>query len=121
MFAANPVAEIKALQRERVSAPFTVDRTRKRDVIIHVITFGSNFEAAMTDAVKIRAIGNSLGVTLPREVLLRHRMAEGDILHVVDTADGIRLVRHNPEFARQMEVAREVMHRRRDVLRELAK
>jgi putative addiction module antidote len=75
----------------------------------------------MNETVKIRAIGNSLGVTLPRDVLIRHRIAEGDILHVVDTADGIRLVRHNPDFARQMEIAREVMHRRRDVLRELAK
>ena len=78
-------------------------------------------EVSMSEAVKIRAIGNSLGVTLPREVLARHRMAEGDTLHIVDTADGFRLVRHDPEFARQMEVARGVMHRRREVLRELAK
>ncbi len=75
----------------------------------------------MSEAVKVRAIGNSLGVILPREVLIRSRISEGDTLHVVDTADGFRLVRHSPEFAKQMEIAREVMRRRRDVLRELAK
>jgi putative addiction module antidote len=75
----------------------------------------------MSEAVKVRAIGNSLGVTLPREVLIRNRIAEGDTLHVVDTADGFRLVRHDPEFARQMDVARGVMRRRHEVLRELAK
>ena len=75
----------------------------------------------MSEAVKVRAIGNSLGVILPREALSRNRIAEGDTLHVVDTADGLRLVRHDPEFARQMEAARSVMHRRRAVLRELAK
>jgi hypothetical protein len=49
------------------------------------------------------------------------RVGEGDILHVVETDDGVRLVRHDPEFARQMEAARKVMQRRRAVLRELAK
>jgi putative addiction module antidote len=75
----------------------------------------------MNEAVKVSAIGNSLGVTLPREVPRRHRIAEGDTLHVVDTADGFRLVRHDPEFARQIEVARGVMRRRHEMLRELAK
>ena len=78
-------------------------------------------EASMTETVKIRAIGNSLGMTLPREVLARNRIAEGDTMHVVDTADGFRLVRHDPEFARQMEVARGIIRRRQEVLRELAK
>jgi len=40
---------------------------------------------------------------------------------VVETGDGIRLSRQDPGFAEQMEVAREVMRRRRAVLRELAK
>jgi hypothetical protein len=57
--------------------------------------------------LKLRAIGNSVG--------------EGDVLHVVETSDGFRLRRSDPEFERQMEEARSVMHRRRAVLRELAK
>jgi putative addiction module antidote len=71
--------------------------------------------------LKLRAIGNSVGVVLPKELLARLNLAEGDSLHVVEVSDGLRLVRHDPEFERQMEAAREVMRRRRAVLRELAK
>jgi antitoxin component of MazEF toxin-antitoxin module len=54
--------------------------------------------------VKARAIGNSLGMVLPREIVIRPRIAEGDTPHVVHTADVSRPVRHNPEFARQMDI-----------------
>jgi putative addiction module antidote len=77
-------------------------------------------EACMA-TLKLRAIGNSVGVVLPKELLSRLRVGEGDTLQVVETPDGLRLLRSNPEFERQMEVAREVMRRRRAVLRELAK
>lgn len=75
----------------------------------------------MSATLKIRAIGNSLGVVLPKDVLARLRMGEGDMLHVVESEDGVRLVRHDPEFARQIEAARKIMRRRRAALRELAK
>lgn len=71
--------------------------------------------------LKLRAIGNSVGVVLPKELLTRLRLAEGDTVQVVETPDGFRVIRHDPEFERQMELAREVMRRRRAVLRELAK
>jgi putative addiction module antidote len=72
-------------------------------------------------ALKLRAIGNSVGVVLPKELLTRLRLGEGDTVQVVETPDGFRVIRHDPEFERQMELAREVMRRRRAVLRELAK
>lgn len=75
----------------------------------------------MSAPLKIRAVGNSLGVVLPKDVLARLRVGEGDILHVVETGDGLRLVRHDPEFEKQMDAARKIMRRRRAVLRELAK
>ena len=75
----------------------------------------------MGATLKVRAVGDSLGVVLPRDVVARLRIGEGDTLHVVETEDGIRLVRHDPEFERQMEAARKTMRRRRAVLRELAK
>ena len=75
----------------------------------------------MAAPVKVRAVGNSVGMILPRDLLARHRIGAGDTLHVIDTPDGFRVVKHDPDFARQMEVAREVMRRRRAVLHELAK
>ncbi|HET9019162.1 MAG TPA: AbrB/MazE/SpoVT family DNA-binding domain-containing protein [Acetobacteraceae bacterium] len=71
--------------------------------------------------LKLRAIGNSVGVVLPKELLAELNVAEGDTLSVVRTPDGIRLAKADPEFERQMETAREIMKRRYNVLRELAK
>jgi putative addiction module antidote len=71
--------------------------------------------------LKLRAVGNSVGMVLPKDLLARLDLREGDSLHVVETQDGFRVHRADPDFERQMEVAREVMRRRRAVLRELAK
>jgi putative addiction module antidote len=70
--------------------------------------------------LKLRAVGNSVGVVLPRDVLSRLKVGEGDVLHVVETKDGIILTPLDPLVAEQMRVARDVMHRFRDTLRILA-
>lgn len=75
----------------------------------------------MTKPLKLIKIGNSTGVILPKEVLARLRVAQGDELSVSETADGIALSRADEAFERQMAAAREVMKRRRNALRELAK
>jgi len=71
--------------------------------------------------LKLRAIGNSVGVVFPREVLARLKVRDGDVLHVVDTTDGIILTPLDPTVAGQLEAGREVMRRYRDTLRVLAK
>ena len=71
--------------------------------------------------LKLRAVGNSVGLVLPKDLLTRLGLSEGDTLHVVESPDGFRVRRADPQFERQMETAREVMRRRRAVLRELAK
>jgi len=72
-------------------------------------------------ALKLRPIGNSVGVVLPKEVLTRLNVGAGDMLYVVYTPDGVRLTAADPEFEAQMQTARRIMKRRRAVLRELAK
>ncbi len=72
-------------------------------------------------AVKLTSIGNSVGVVLPKELLVKLGLQKGDTLHVIETPDGLRLTPADPEFDRQMAVAREQMHKWRNVLRELAK
>jgi len=71
--------------------------------------------------VKLTTVGNSLGVVLPREVLIRLRIGKGDVLAVVETPRGIELSPYDPEFERQMDLAEEIMREDRDVLRKLAK
>ncbi len=71
--------------------------------------------------LKLTQIGNSVGVILPKEVLARLRLAKGDTVFVTDAANGVTLTPYSPEFESQMEAARQVMKKRRNVLRELAK
>jgi putative addiction module antidote len=71
--------------------------------------------------LKLRAVGNSVGVVLPKDILARLGVGEGDTLYAVQTPDGIRLTTASPEFEADMAEAEQIMNRRRAVLRELAK
>ena len=70
--------------------------------------------------LKLRAIGNSVGAVFPRDVLARLGVKEGDVLHVVETTDGVILTPLDPQTARQLEAGREVMRQYRDTLRILS-
>ena len=73
-------------------------------------------------AVKIRKIGNSLGVVIPKDVLARMKVAEGETVYFTETGDGgVRLTPVDEEFAVQMEAAEKLMRQDRHILRELAK
>lgn len=71
--------------------------------------------------LKLTQIGNSLGLILPKELLARLKVAKGDSLFVTETPDGIALTPHDPAFEEQMQAARAIMRKRRNVLRELAR
>jgi len=71
---------------------------------------------------KLIKIGNSAGIILPKEVLARLRAELGDELHLVERPNGeYTISKYDPEFARAMELAEEIMHEDRDILRVLAK
>ncbi len=71
--------------------------------------------------LKITTVGNSAGVVLPKELLTRLRVEKGDELYALETPDGIRLTVYDPTLAEQMEVAEQVMRRRRVLLNKLAR
>ena len=88
------------------------------DVIIFVITLG----CIIMTQLKVRQIGNSLGVVLPKEILLRLNVKDGDSLFVIEGPDGsMRITPYDPAFDTQMQAAREGMAKYRNTLRELAK
>ncbi|MCS3861275.1 putative addiction module antidote [Salinibacter ruber] len=74
----------------------------------------------MPDALKVRKIGNSLGIILPSPTLEELDVEEGDALFAIQTPDGIQLTPYDPEFAESMEDAREFMRTHRNAFRELA-
>ena len=71
--------------------------------------------------LKVTQIGNSVGVILPKELAAKLGVAKGDTVYAVEQPDGVRLTTADPDFEAQMEVARAVMKKWRNVLRELAK
>jgi putative addiction module antidote len=75
----------------------------------------------MTTPVKVRKVGNSLGVILTKDVVEALGVAEGDELFAVRTLDGIRLTPFDPDFAKAIESTRDYMRRHRNALHELAK
>jgi putative addiction module antidote len=73
-------------------------------------------------ALKITQIGNSMGVILPKEILAKMNLEKGDTVYLTEAANGgFTLSPYDDEFERQMDAARRIMKKRRNVLRELAK
>jgi len=70
--------------------------------------------------IKVRKVGNSLGMILPRDVAATLRVAEGDSVTLTKSADGYRITA-DPDVERQVEAGKRVMRRYRNTLRELAK
>ena len=71
--------------------------------------------------LKVRKVGNSLGLVLPREAVSRLDVKENSRLFLSEApAGGYRLTSYDPEFEKQMEVAEEGMRRYRNTLRALA-
>ena len=75
----------------------------------------------MTVELKLRKIGNSLGVVLPKEALSHLNVGEGDVLTLTESPDGVRLTTASPDFTQSMAVFESLNRRYRNTLRELAK
>ena len=75
----------------------------------------------MNAKLKVRKIGNSAGVVLPKELLARLRVGEGDTLYATDAPDGVRLTAVDPDFETKMALAEKIMRQDRDILRALSK
>lgn len=71
--------------------------------------------------LKVTKVGNSAGLLLPKEALAKLRVAQGDRVFLTETSEGFRITPYDPEFRRQMTLARKIMKKRRSVLRELAR
>lgn len=71
--------------------------------------------------VKITAIGNSIGIVLPKEALNKLNADKGDTLYLVDSPEGYTLTPYQQDFESQMEAAEKIMKKYRNALHELAK
>ena len=71
---------------------------------------------------KITTVGASSSAILTKAALARLRVKKGDTLYLTEAPDGAyRLTPYDSDFARQMALAKEIMHDDRELLRALAK
>lgn len=71
---------------------------------------------------KVRKIGNSLGIVLPKEALQAMNVEEGASLYITKAPrDAIQITPEKPGFEEVLKVAEEGMAQYRNALRELAK
>jgi putative addiction module antidote len=74
----------------------------------------------MTKKTTIRAIGNSAGATIPKAMLERFHLTEGDSVTLVETPDGILITPYDKTFAEAMEIYEEGAKTYRNAMRRLA-
>ena len=70
--------------------------------------------------VKLTAIGNSVGVIFPKEILAKLRVDKGDLLYISEVPEGMIIRSYDDKFARHMAAAEQIMRENRDALRRLA-
>jgi putative addiction module antidote len=76
----------------------------------------------MTLELKLRRVGNSLGVIIPAEALALLNVREGDALFLTEASEGsVRLSARRPDFAEKAAIADDLIQRYRNALGELAK
>ena len=76
----------------------------------------------MTAPLKLRRIGNSLGLIVPKELSDLLHVKEGDTLHaVIDPQGGVRLTPFDPQFEAAMAAFEQTRRKYRNALKELAK
>jgi putative addiction module antidote len=72
--------------------------------------------------LEVKRIGNSDGLILPRDLMVRLDIKRGQQFHVTELAGGgLQLRPYNPDFEATMEAADEIMDEYRDTLATLAK
>ena len=74
----------------------------------------------MVRSVKVRRVGASLGVVLPKKMLAELGLGEGDERYAVRNPDGVLLSTHDPETLEALENTRDFMRRHAGAMKKLA-
>ena len=71
--------------------------------------------------VKLPAIGNSVGIVLPKEALAKLKVGKGDNLYLVESPEGFTLTPYQQDFDEQMQIAEKVLKKYTNAFHELSK
>jgi putative addiction module antidote len=70
--------------------------------------------------LKVRKVGNSAGVTIPKEALARLRVDIDDTLYLVETSDGFLITPYDTAFEEGLDAFEKTRKRYRNALRKLS-
>jgi putative addiction module antidote len=70
--------------------------------------------------LKVRKIGNSSGVTIPKEALAQLRVEDGDTLLLTESPDGFIVTPYDQDFADSLDAFERTRRKYRNALRTLA-
>ena len=71
--------------------------------------------------LKLKAVGTSTGVVIPKEMLNRLKVEKGDTLFAIETPSGYLITPYDPVIEEQLGLGREIMSEYRETLRALAR
>ncbi|MHB1744044.1 MAG: AbrB/MazE/SpoVT family DNA-binding domain-containing protein, partial [Acidobacteriaceae bacterium] len=71
--------------------------------------------------LKVTTVGASAGIILNKEVMALLKVKKGDSLYLTEAPGGYRITPCDPDFERQIQLAEEIMHDDRDVLKALSR
>ena len=71
--------------------------------------------------LKLTSVGNSTGVVIPKEMLERLKVGEGDELVATETPVGYLLTTYDPDVEEELNLGREFMSKYRETFKALAK
>ena len=71
--------------------------------------------------VKLRKVGNSFGFTIPKELIEKYNLKEGEELHVIERNDGFTLTLYDPDFEKWSETFNKTNKKYPNTLKELSK
>jgi putative addiction module antidote len=74
----------------------------------------------MATKLKLTAVGTSTGVVIPKELLTRMKLEKGDVLHAIETRDGLLLTPYDAEIEEQIACGEQFMNRYRETFKAVA-
>ncbi|MGH6816094.1 MAG: AbrB/MazE/SpoVT family DNA-binding domain-containing protein [Hyphomicrobiaceae bacterium] len=71
--------------------------------------------------LELKRIGNSTGLILPKDLLARLGLDQGDAVAITEVPGGFKVSKYDETFAKGLAIARQAMKTYRNALKELAK
>ena len=115
------IAKVKTAAKQKAPAKRKATLTRKPQTTGAKARQPAAREIGGVIRTTVRAVGNSAGIVLTREVLRELAVERGDAVFLVPGADGsYSITTHDPVVERQLEQAELTLSRYRNTLKKLA-